>query len=249
MKLENLLRKYNVFNNATASLSGDRLVINLHGYGSRDASAAQFKFLKYVLDCKEQTGASYSSRGSDGHSTRSILTRRQLRVNFEALDVYHSSRGNNSSHSHSVISMPNPMLDFTVQERGNVCVVHFCTKFEKEIVISSMISHYDYLMNILKMYGESRAQVKNKIEQLDEFQIPRVETDEDGGKPPFGGRTVELKRLVLQPRLQPLGELAPDLNILERFKFGKKDQIPGYLYDFGMMPVAKALEMVTKPLL
>ncbi len=236
------------FTNATASLSGDRLVINLHGYRFQDDSGAQFKFLAYELDYSQQTGTSYGSRSSDSSSTRSVLIHRQLRTNFELLDVCHAS---GESSSHSVISMPNPALNFTVQERGNAVVVDLYTKFEKEIVISSMVSHYDYLVNIFKMYGESRVQVKNLFDQLDEpgeLGLPAARMVDDSAMP-FGGRTVELKRLVLSPRLQPLGELTPDLRILERFKLGKKEQIPGYLYDLVMIPVAKALEAVTKQLL
>jgi len=273
---EELVGKQRTFANSTASLSGERLVINLHGYGSRDASAAQIKLLAYDLDYKEQTGASYSSRNStDGpdnngnNNIRTILKRRQLKATFKALDVCHLPPGNASAHS--VISMPDPKLDFVVQERGNLIVLDFYTKFDKEIVISSMVSHYDYLVNILKMYGESRVQVKHMIDQLDdsnsnnnnvalrsvgEDEMGQGEGDDDGGESDdgvgkrFGGRKVELKRLVFAPRLEPLGELTPDVSsILERFKLGKKEEIPGYLYNFGMIPVAKALESVTKPLM
>lgn len=225
-----------VFSNATANISGDKLIINLHGYRFQDDNGAQFKFLTYEVGYSQQTG---TSRSSDN-----IIIHRELTVEFELLDVCHVS---GESSSHSVVSMPNPALNFTVQERGNAIIVDLFTKFDKEIIISSMVSHYDYLVTIFKMYGESRMQVKNLFHDNNELQIiPTVVHSSI----PFGGRIVQFKRLVLSPRLQPLGELTPDiLRILERFKLGKKEQIPAYLYDLVMIPLANALQSVTKPLL
>lgn len=238
------------FSNGTAYLSGDRLAVTMHGYSRfQEAGGAQLKFLAYELDYKQQSGSSYNSRGSDGSSSRVSLTRRQLRVTFDLLDVCYST-GEKNTWSHSILSMPNPMLDFTVQERGNMAIVDFVTKFEKEIIISSSPSHYDNLINMFKLYAESQVQVVNMVEQFDELgdlrlPIRRAEVPSPG---PFGGREVEFKRFILAPRLQPLGELTPDLSFLERFGVGK-EKIPAGLYDFVMIPIANALGMVTKPLL
>lgn len=234
------------FGNATAFLSGDRLSVTMHGYRFQGASGAQLKFLAYELDYKQQSASSYSSRGSTGSSNLVPVTRRKLGASFDLLDVCYIT-GEHSTSSHSILSMPNPMFEFTVQERGNTAIVDFVTKFDKEIVISSLLSHYDHLINMFRLYAESRVQVRNIVDQFDETGDLRMAMGSVDEVPvgPFGGREVEFKRLVLAPRLQPLGELTPDLDILQRFGIGK-EKIPAGVYEFVMMPIAKALEAVTR---
>ncbi len=242
-------RKRRGFLNASAFLSGDRLSVTMHGYQFEETNgAAQLKFLQYELDYKQQTGFSHSSRDGSLSSgiARSVTSVRQLKVIFGFLDLCYSHDARSTPYS--MLRVPEAILDLSVHEKGTTATVDFETKFDKEIEIGTAISHFDRLRGLLKLYAESRSQVAKELDKTGQMLL-----NEEEQKGPFGGRIPDFRNLKLKPQLKILGELTPDLTILERFGLGKKEvieqAIPAGLYDYVMVPVGNVVEALTRPLL
>lgn len=222
-------------------LSGDRLSITMHGYKFEESHWAQLQFLGYSMNYEQQAIDSC-------HENKSPTNRsRNLSVEFDLLDVQYSREGGQLSRS--VLRMPNPHLKLSVQEHDDTAVVDLMTNFESEVVISSSISHYEYLRYLIGLYGEGRRTVVTTMEELEDrgdLRLPVRQMEVSG---PWGGRTVTFSRLVLAPRLEPFGELTPDLNQIGKMLGLRVSVIPEKLYDVVMLPVGQLLEKVCRPLL
>jgi len=162
---------------------------------------------------------------------------RELGFSLSALDLQHTSRG---SRRRRVVRIPDPRLRLETLERPGRVLVDCTTAFVGTVEVSPYVSHYQYLPDLLSLYcvaldsasgGEGVASASvatarrggapagsgGARQWADDGAVgagagaarrrlrPRRRARAVGG--PIRG----VRRLVLEPRLQHLGELTPSL--------------------------------------
>eukprot|EP00871_Galdieria_phlegrea_P000943 jgi/Galph1/184/GphlegSOOS_G4927.1 len=195
-------------------IHGDHIVLSLFAFSFREQSFIRIVSSNYLVTF-DQTAS--RNRGEN----------RQLDIEFESFSIEHYS--SDRSVQGDILRVPNPNLRLKTFIHSNEFYYDFFTKFDSAVQISSRFSQYRYMQEVLRLYlskdrsnptkaGDSNASSPASLSQPSISKI-------------INNYNIHRKRLVLEPKLNALGELTPSLDtLLSWLGLGDADTVPLLIY-------------------